>query len=304
MGRLIPTRAGKTARSTSSRSRPWAHPRACGENLVAHGYSRGGAGSSPRVRGKHRRRPPRSAVGAAHPRACGENADLVTPTGREKGSSPRVRGKRLRARHADPLRGLIPARAGKTRNGSGLGCDPWAHPRACGENVERLGGSFETLGSSPRVRGKHHGADRRRPRRGLIPARAGKTMDACSRALLSSAHPRACGENFDNVGKDIPFMGSSPRVRGKQPRPGPTRRPPRLIPARAGKTPSHWGTRIRVTAHPRACGENQTNAMAMQELGGSSPRVRGKHLGGDFEAPQFGLIPARAGKTDRRRGLA
>ena len=241
MGRLIPTRAGKTARSTSSRSRPWAHPRACGENLVAHGYSRGGAGSSPRVRGKHRRRPPRSAVGAAHPRACGENADLVTPTGREKGSSPRVRGKRLRARHADPLRGLIPARAGKTRNGSGLGCDPWAHPRACGENVERLGGSFETLGSSPRVRGKHHGADRRRPRRGLIPARAGKTMDACSRALLSSAHPRACGENFDNVGKDIPFMGSSPRVRGKQPRPGPTRRPPRLIPARAGKTDRRRG---------------------------------------------------------------
>ena len=355
--RLIPARAGKTRSWTAWWRARSAHPRACGENSAAslalmsacgssprvRGNScrrirrRSSAGSSPRVRGKHRRRPPRSAVGAAHPRACGENADLVTPTGREKGSSPRVWGKRLRARHADPLRGLIPARAGKTcswgpwtpavrahpracgenavgggvfggrwgssprvrgkpgvvepglalprliparagktRNGSGLGCGPWAHPRACGENVERLGGSFETLGSSPRVRGKRDLGEAVGEDTGLIPARAGKTMALMLDMGQAPAHPRACGENLAQPVGAADEGGSSPRVRGKQGHSGNERSDPGLIPARAGKTSWSRPPTPTARAHPRACGENNDALASVKGTAGSSPRVRGK----------------------------
>ena len=53
-----------------------------------------------------------------------------------------------------------------------------AHPRVCGENLEQSIGAVDTVGSSPRVRGKH------KPRRvfksatRLIPACAGKTCEA------------------------------------------------------------------------------------------------------------------------------
>ena len=50
--RLIPARAGKTARASGPPPRPPAHPRACGENPVLSGTMPVNAGSSPRVRGK------------------------------------------------------------------------------------------------------------------------------------------------------------------------------------------------------------------------------------------------------------
>ena len=70
-----------------------------------------------------------------------------------------------------------------------------------------------------------------------------------------------------------------------------------LIPARAGKTPSHRRPASAGGAHPRACGENCPDSQVSPTRGGSSPRVRGKRalvLDCDFEGR---LIPARAGKT-------
>ena len=74
------------------------------------------------------------------------------------GSSPRGRGK-LDAvpQEARPGR-LIPARAGKTVQGSLHCVQGRAHPRAGGENRRRRGEGLEVVGSSPRGRGK------RRPR--------------------------------------------------------------------------------------------------------------------------------------------
>ena len=91
-------------------------------------------GSSPRVRGKpHTAAKPISKFGliparagktgaaapgrvsrAAHPRACGENQTPEVGVLQDIGSSPRVRGKRARVGVRAALRGLIPARAGKT----------------------------------------------------------------------------------------------------------------------------------------------------------------------------------------------
>ena len=156
------------------------------------------AGSSPRVRGKHRmavaqaalirlipacagktERPGRtSAAAGAHPRVCGENnieSFLGSVVG---GSSPRVRGKPSLRQTCIGMPGLIPACAGKTVRRKFASATVRAHPRVCGENVEQAVSHRGTPGSSPRVRGK-----RRLDRRGclrarLIPACAGKTSAA------------------------------------------------------------------------------------------------------------------------------
>ena len=174
--RLIPARAGKTPACPQVGTGLWAHPRACGENWSMTAMTARAPGSSPRVRGKHRARPLHSAGQMAHPRACGENGGhrLVLQGG--YGSSPRVRGKLGGDGHGVQGAGLIPARAGKTGRPSSTTSAPWAHPRACGENVFRESCCRESRGSSPRVRGKRPLYSTRRTGCGLIPARAGKTQ--------------------------------------------------------------------------------------------------------------------------------
>ena len=157
--RLIPAHAGKTRNAVIFPSRSRAHPRACGENIVRHPRCFQEAGSSPRMRGKHdrieasatsRRLIPahagktsfRAANGRrkwAHPRACGENESVTKTHVFKPGSSPRMRGKRaVHVRYYDKP-GLIPAHAGKTLSERVAHVEPWAHPRACGENTERSG---------------------------------------------------------------------------------------------------------------------------------------------------------------------
>ena len=176
-------------------------------------------------------------------------------TARSEGSSPRVRGKPRvpgdRRQHGR----LIPARAGKTsltsartflraahpragKTGAGLGGvgEDGAHPRACGENGMELVRAILAAGSSPRVRGKPGRGGPRPDRRGLIPARAGKTTTSSSRGTRSSAHPRACGENGPGDSGGETRCGSSPRVRGKHHGRRSVLRRLGLIPARAGKT--------------------------------------------------------------------
>ena len=321
--RLIPARAGKTLQCTTPVVRTAAHPRACGENRRGGGGVRISAGSSPRVRGKRRHqqvrghaagliparagktvllRPNRSGSGA-HPRACGENSQDFDHTHAQTGSSPRVRGKPARRRSRDHPRRLIPARAGKTyQAGLPIGAAT-AHPRACGENAYGRLRRGRPPGSSPRVRGKRR--HRRRDTRdsGLIPARAGKTATDMEIVFASGAHPRACGENCSGPKSPRARLGSSPRVRGKPPTCAGSTRPPRLIPARAGKTAPAVPGRRRIGAHPRACGENREDPAPGVLPAGSSPRVRGKPRRSSRPSGADRLIPARAGKTQRQCGL-
>ena len=131
---LIPARAGKTAHTPVSVYHGWAHPRACGENLVRVCKKQLAAGSSPRVRGKliivdrgdHRVGLIPARAGKtikdvrsearipAHPRACGENQRTLRYPRHQAGSSPRVRGKRGMGGASSAGLRLIPARAGKT----------------------------------------------------------------------------------------------------------------------------------------------------------------------------------------------
>ena len=234
---------------------------------------------------------------AAHPRACGENGTPLTAEEAREGSSPRVRGKLPRPDRRVRSHGLIPARAGKTPRPARSTACAWAHPRACGENAA-IGSRLNFVaGSSPRVRGKHGLVPGGDEVAGLIPARAGKTAGLALRPRRPKAHPRACGENVREVSLTAIPAGSSPRVRGKRVSPSPHPPIPRLIPARAGKTPCRTPESGGLRAHPRACGENGDVLGALPGRAGSSPRVRGKPNIDDLSHHIFRLIPARAGKT-------
>ena len=68
-----------------------------------------------------------------------------------------------------------------------------------------------------------------------IPAYAGKTIIAWVRAVLAAEHPRVCGENPILAGNLCPFLGTSPRMRGKPAHMVGLEKPLGNIPAYAGK---------------------------------------------------------------------
>ena len=254
-GGLIPARAGKRQSAAHRQAECGLIPARAGKTRGA----RGGGGGVP-----------------AHPRACGENIHRRLPRVQARGSSPRVRGKRHSLLGPHAFSGLIPARAGKTATQFVWRGPDSAHPRACGENPDRVLWQVMGGGSSPRVRGKPVRMGRPSASTRLIPARAGKTAGNPVSQAHRRAHPRACGEN--GVGEEaVAFgAGSSPRVRGKLEERRESRGQGRLIPARAGKTRPGCPRPPSRSAHPRACGENLRILDDNPGPEGSSPRVRGK----------------------------
>ena len=175
---------------------------------------------------------------------------------KELGSSPRGRGKLFTKVPVPAIMGLIPAWAGKTDWRTFESMRRRAHPRVGGENLSRPRGWGKSPGSSPRGRGKPHGARSGIPRDGLIPAWAGKTSSSASPRPPSRAHPRVGGENGNGPTAGNPMYGSSPRGRGKLILPCELRYMFGLIPAWAGKTWRSWCQWCWWGAHPRVGGEN------------------------------------------------
>ena len=112
-----------------------------------------------------------------------------------EGSSPRVRGKPNHAASTGVGSRIIPARAGQTSSNRDNGRYPPDHPRACGANAVMSGSTACTIGSSPRVRGKHGQGHVGIRLLRIIPARAGQTISPKSALTCASDHPRACGAN-------------------------------------------------------------------------------------------------------------
>ena len=193
--------------------------------------------------------------------------------------------------------GLIPAHAGKTRLSMWITIPGRAHPRSRGENAYQSRARDIFKGSSPLTRGKHIAENLRRPRRGLIPAHAGKTTRRRASSAALPAHPRSRGENTVGVIKIIKRTGSSPLTRGKRRSEDIERNTHGLIPAHAGKTPSTSTRSTRSGAHPRSRGENVPVPVQAFPWGGSSPLTRGKLLRLSERCALIGLIPAHAGKT-------
>ena len=172
-----------------------------------------------------------------------------------------------------------------------------SYPRRCGENQHRVRLWRRKYGSSPQVRGTSRGAALVLPKRGLIPAGAGKTCRICDQAKRSAAHPRRCGENFIPVSQSVLPAGSSPQVRGKLSALVLEHLENRLIPAGAGKTGLRDIPERSRAAHPRRCGENSVSTGSNSSDAGSSPQVRGKRLESGVPCLYRRLIPAGAGKT-------
>ena len=150
-----------------------------------------------------------------HPRACGEECKDYPAFDGYGGSPPRVRGRvktepTIITLHRD-------------------------HPRACGEEEALQALQNSEMGSPPRVRGRALDELNKLNWKGITPARAGKSSTAPTRPLSTKDHPRACGEERKCQLFCWTWVGSPPRVRGRD-RPGVlSLYYPRITPARAGK---------------------------------------------------------------------
>ena len=152
----------------------------------------------------------------AHPRSRGENAMPSGSALSAQGSSPLTRGKPVGEQEVLVLRGLIPAHAGKTPTLPTPTLAPRAHPRSRGENVRPFALTVPMVGSSPLTRGKRIGMTATIKGRGLIPAHAGKTIEAQAEPRAHQAHPRSRGENIPVSSCGTRSQGSSPLTRGKR----------------------------------------------------------------------------------------
>ena len=194
---LIPAHTGRTCVRYAGCRCSRAHPHSCGENGTLAVQDLCATGSSPLTRGKlgeagrcegrvgliptHAGKTLQSVGGfyswAAHPCSRGENHWQEWALAQIPGPSPLTRGKRLRTRSRGRAGRLIPAHAGKTIAHLSSGPCARAHPHSCGENVKTVLTMFQTVGSSPLMRGKRQRWFPCRRRSRLIPAHAGKTSE-------------------------------------------------------------------------------------------------------------------------------
>ena len=176
---------------------------------------------------------------------------------------------------------IIPARAGFTFTPTATALPSPDHPRSRGVYSLPEIVTVPVVGSSPLARGLLERPNDPRPRRGIIPARAGFTVKTRSVARQLRDHPRSRGvyPTADELNKGI--HGSSPLARGlpySLVLPGVWRG---IIPARAGFTYRQYILRRGVK--------------------GSSPLARGLRVPECFSPLRLRIIPARAGFTARPR---
>ena len=178
------------------------------------------------------------------------------------------------------------------------------------------------FGSSPLARGL-----RARPVDGpaagrIIPARAGFTQSTCQNQQSDTDHPRSRGVYCHYRGLLSGRWGSSPLARGLRRRPLRGLAGERIIPARAGFTPTRTGmTRSRpdhprsrgvyafaqfqapdLLDHPRSRGVYASQPNPPPVPIGSSPLARGLLTRRLMDVHARRIIPARAGFTTPGRG--
>ena len=136
---------------------------------------------------------------------------------------------------------------------------------------------------------------------GIIPARAGFTRAGVLLPGLLWDHPRSRGVYGTPIWVSTWNDGSSPLARGLRVPAESSARPDRIIPARAGFTSTRGRLLGRRADHPRSRGVYDAEEEFAADLRGSSPLARGllgiTPVGGVIG----GIIPARAGFTERRR---
>ena len=192
---LIPARAGTTVSQRAGTQYVRAHPRSRGDHLATFLIGCGITGSSPLARGpllliripacRCGLIPARAGttflggghdgIGGAHPRSRGDHGAWIFGVAIILGSSPLARGPPDSLFGCAGFGGLIPARAGTTRQGLAVPQLVRAHPRSRGDHCIRSWCGSYFLGSSPLARGPQEDGTKGYSLDGLIPARAGTT---------------------------------------------------------------------------------------------------------------------------------
>ena len=147
------------------------------------------------------------------------------------------------------------------------------------------------------MRGKVYCVSKVRPRDGITPAHAGKSLLLRLRSILCRDHPRACGEKMYASISICAVWGSPPRMRGKAVLFRMFHGGDGITPAHAGKRKPTLPAERQTRDHPRACGEKTERKLPTAAAKGSPPRMRGKaYL--ETSAQAFPRItPAHAGKS-------
>ena len=272
------------------------YPRVCGEKSAVPLATPVRVGSPPRMRGKAgctaadgnaegitpayagKRRHTRMGqeTGQDHPRVCGEKPSSCKVTSSVKGLPPRMRGKVTFVFLAcKPMR-ITPAYAGKSP--AVFPALPLAedHPRVCGEKPNRILWEHWKEGSPPRMRGKVMEAYKASNPIRITPAYAGKSGTNTESEATGQDHPRVCGEKMEGVILNNDYLGSPPRMRGKEMHPWQCLQGHRITPAYAGKRHRKDFSQLIKKDHPRVCGEKCSCRHSASCPMGSPPRMRGK----------------------------
>ncbi len=177
--------------------------------------------------------------------------------------------------------GIIPARAGFTVCSCTAQSAHPDHPRSRGVYAVDNLASMIGVGSSPLARGLLRFSQSLGRAGGIIPARAGFTCPRPSASSPSADHPRSRGVYMD-FGFQFPSgTGSSPLARGL------------LIVEEDGS--------VTYMDHPRSRGVYSPHPPPTRGRQGSSPLARGLPWQVICGARDFGIIPARAGFTNRNQ---
>ena len=135
------------------------------------------------------------------------------------------------------------------------------------------------------------------PNARIIPARAGFTLVPCSLFLSPPDHPRSRGVYRTLAAVSKSATGSSPLARGLHAERAFKEADARIIPARAGFTPSRSVASQKKQDHPRSRGVYPEGGSAIGSLIGSSPLARGLLASRPRMLTGRRIIPARAGFT-------
>ena len=139
---------------------------------------------------------------------------------------------------------------------------------------------------------------------GIIPAYAGNTFRPVMVGVRPRDHPRVCGEHALLANANAEPLGSSPRMRGTQSSSAKSDYRRGIIPAYAGNTNSFFARIEYARDHPRVCGEHRKDCRISGRFKGSSPRMRGTPTPSRCHGTKTGIIPAYAGNTFAKYGLA
>ena len=209
-----PARAGFTGTTRSEKFPAWDHPRSRGVYASSSRFCSTVTGSSPLARGLPERASPPARCPPDHPRSRGVYRPEVDHGLYSEGSSPLARGLRPQRRLQSPKIGIIPARAGFTRQPCAGTMGKWDHPRSRGVYFTPLVAPPSSIGSSPLARGLRRRSGRVIGHTRIIPARAGFTSPPRLSLSWWRDHPRSRGVYRTATQAVASSDGSSPLARG------------------------------------------------------------------------------------------